>query len=94
MERLEISVGMPELLRRGFGSASYQPGEFPRDFCWRAVLYRWNYQGSQRSFGQTRDPGIWPDPLGNYNHTAAWNSMSEDWLVVEAGGKRHLPGRY
>ena len=63
-----------------------------------SVACRNYYGGIWLSFvpakGQTETRGFGRIHWETTNHTAAWNSMSEDWVVVEAGDKRHLPGRY
>ena len=57
MERLEISVACRNYYGEDVAQLRTSQGDFPEivsgDSCWRAVLYRWNYQGSKGSFGQT-----------------------------------------
>ena len=63
MERLEISVACRNYYGEDLAQLRTSQGDFPEivsgDSCWRAVLYRWNYQGSKGSFGQTETPEIW-----------------------------------
>ena len=93
MERLEISVACRNYYGEDLAQLRTSQGDFPEILAGAQCYTVGTIRVAREVSGKPR-PGDLAQPLGNYNHTAAWNSMSEDWLVVEAGGKRHLPGRY
>ena len=97
MERLEISVACRNYYGEDVAQLRTSQGisqRFFSEILAGAQCYTVGTIRVAREVSGKPRPGDLAQPLGNYNHTAAWNSMSEDWLVVEAGGKRHLPGCY